>query len=820
MDVHVITIGEGSGAMENNGHVELEVNDVGNSGSHAEDVVSEPYLGMVFDSEDSAKTFYSEYARRSGFSSKAGLHGQFNADGTNMFREFVCSREGLKRRMTESCGAMVRIEQKGQNKWVVTKFVKDHNHSTSVSDKVEKLQPQKHFSSVGRTMPETYKGVGLVPTGVMYISIDGHHVSSENSHKIRNFPAIAAGKTSHSVKNPTSTTYTVRKPIQKKTLGRDAPNLLEYFKKVQAENPGFFYAIQLDEDNRMSNVFWADARSRTAYSHFGDAVTLDTTHRANHYNVPYAPFTGINHHGQMILFGCALLFDDSEASFSWLFKTFLAAMNDNHPISITTDQDRSIQTAVSKVFPQARHCINKRYVLREGHEKLGHVCRMHPYFHYELYNCINLTETIEEFDFSWNSIIDKYELRGHNWLRSLYSSRDQWVPAYFRDSFFAVLSPNQGFEPSFLDGFVNRHTTLPMFFRQYELALERWFEKEIESDFETISTTPVLKTPSPMENQVAKLYTQKIFLKFQEELVETFAYTANRVEEDGENSIFRVEKFEDDQKSYTVTLNHSELRANCSCQMFEFSGILCRHVLTVFTVSNVFTIPSHYILKRWTRDAKSGVALDECGGGDSHAHESLTSRYTNLCREAIRYAEDGAVAMETYDAAMGALREGGKKIAVTKKNIAKVSPTNHRVSGNAGTDKKTHASTSDTSTSPLLWPPNDETTGFNLNDAGAPVQSVADLNLPQTTPTPHKRVDVPPPVHRQRVDVPPPVPHQRDDGPRPVPRRRVDGPSPMPRQRDDSPPPVPLQQDDGTTENMVYQEEPLCFCCFFFLICS
>lgn len=236
--------------------------------------------------------------------------------------------------------------------------------------------------------------------------------------------------------------------------------------------------------------------------------------------------------------------------------------------------------------------------------------------------------------------------------------------------------------------------------------------------------------------------------------------------------------------------------------MFEFSGILCRHVLTVFTVSNVFTIPSHYILKRWTRDAKSGVALDECGGGDSHAHESLTSRYTNLCREAIRYAEDGAVAMETYDAAMGALREGGKKIAVTKKNIAKVSPTNHRVSGNAGTDKKTHASTSDTSTSPLLWPPNDETTGFNLNDAGAPVQSVADLNLPQTTPTP-KRVDVPPPVHRQRVDVPPPVPHQRDDGPRPVPRRRVDGPSPMPRQRDDSPPPVPLQQDDGTTENMV-----------------
>ncbi|KAI5423868.1 hypothetical protein KIW84_030188 [Lathyrus oleraceus] len=159
--------------------------------------------------------------------------------------------------------------QDGQNKWVVTKFVKEHSHSTE--------------------------------------------------------------------------TYALRQPIQKKTLGRDAQSLLEYFKKVQAENLGFFYVIQLDEDDRVSNVFWADARSRTAYSHFGDAVTLDTTHRANQYNVPYAPFTGINHHGQMILFGCALIFDDSEASFGWLFKTFLAAMNERHPLSITTDQDRSMK---------------------------------------------------------------------------------------------------------------------------------------------------------------------------------------------------------------------------------------------------------------------------------------------------------------------------------------------------------------------------------------------------------------------------------------------------------------------------------------------
>ncbi|KAJ1386420.1 Zinc finger, PMZ-type [Sesbania bispinosa] len=629
MDVQVINMGEGSDhrAMTNGGDAEPsegEVNNAGNSGSHVEVGVPEPYLGMKFDSEDAAKTFCNDYARRAGFSSKAGSLGQLKSDGTNMYWEFVCRGEDLKRKLTESCNAMIRIEKKGQSKWFVTKFVKEHNHSMVSHSKVNKLQPRKHFSSVGRTMPDTYQGVGLVPSGVMYISLDGNHMPTENIHGIRNNPAAttaetshpvnihgirnnpaaATAETSHLVKNPVSMNYTVsvKPPIQKRTLGRDARNLLDYFKKIQAENP--------------------------------------------------------------------------------------------------------------------------------GHEKLAHVCHMHPNFQIELYNCINLTETIEEFDSSWNSIISKYELGKNDWLQSLYSARAKWVPAYFRDSFFAVISPNHGFDGFFYD-FVNQQTTLPMFFRQYEQALESWSQKEIEADFETICTSPVLKTPSPMEKQAADLYTRKIFLKFQEELVETFAYTANRFEEDGENSIFRVAKFEDDQKSYIVTLNHSELRANCSCQMFEYSGILCRHVLTVFTVTNVLTLPSHYILKRWTRNAKSGIGSDECAG-ESHGNESLTSRYANLCQEAIRCAEEGAIAVETYEVAVSALREARKKIAVMKRSVAKAVPPSNPVSGTAHDNKKSPTPTSDTT--PLLWPRQDETRRFNLNDAGAPVQSVADLNLPRMAP--------------------------------------------------------------------------------------
>ncbi|XWS71783.1 hypothetical protein CRYUN_Cryun03dG0168300 [Craigia yunnanensis] len=689
---------------------------------------------MEFDSEDAAKIYYDEYARRMGFSSKAGQLSRSKTDGIIVAREFVCGREGLKR-SADSFDAMLRIELKG-DKWVVTKFVKDHSHSVMSTSKVHYLRPRRHFAGAAKIMADSCQGVGIVPSGVMYVSMDGNRVSMDaNNFGVRNTPPAESIR---SVKNIGTPNYAVRPVNRKRTLGSVAQNLLDYFKKMQAENPGFFYAIQLDDDNRMANVFWADARSRAAYMHFGDAVKLDTSYRVNQYRVPFTPFSGMNHHGQTILFGCALLLDDSEASFVWLFKTFLAAMNDRQPVSLITDQDRVIQMAVSQVFPGVRHCINKWHVLREGPEKLAHVCHVHPNFQVELYNCINLTETIEEFELSWSSILEKYNLSAHDWLQSLYSARAQWVPVYFRDSFFAAISPSHGFDGSFFYGYVNQQTTIPMFFRQYEQALENWFEREVEADFDTICTTPVLRTPSPMEKQAANLYTRKIFTKFQEELVETFVYTANRIEGAGAISTFRVAKFEDDNKAYIVTLNYPEMRANCSCQMFQYSGILCRHVLTVFTVTNVLTLPSHYILKRWTRNAKSGVGTDE-RGDELHGQESLTARYNSLCREAIKYAEDGAIARETYNVAIGALKEGGKKVSVAKKNIEKVAPPGSQAIA-AYDDKK--SSTSAPDTAPLLWPQQDEITRrFNLNDTGAPAQSVSDLNLPRMAPVSLHRDD-------------------------------------------------------------------------------
>lgn len=61
----------------------------------------------------------------------------------------------------------------------------------------------------------------------------------------------------------------------------DAEALMEYFDRQQELYPDFFYSCSFDNEGRLLNVFWADARCRAAFKDFGDVVTFDTTYLTN-----------------------------------------------------------------------------------------------------------------------------------------------------------------------------------------------------------------------------------------------------------------------------------------------------------------------------------------------------------------------------------------------------------------------------------------------------------------------------------------------------------------------------------------------------------
>ena len=631
----------------------------------------EPSERMEFDSEQAARIFYNSYARRIGFSTRVSVYQRSRRDGSIICRQIVCSREGFRREGGENrskrqrtvtrvgCKAQMTVKKQNSGKWAVTKLVKEHNHELVPPDKVHCLRSHRHVSGPARSLIDTLQAAGMGPSGVMSVLI-------KESGGINN-----VGFTKVDCQNYMSSS-------RQRTLGSGGQHIFDYLKRMQEDDPGFFCAVQGDSENPTGNIFWADANSRMNYQFFGDTVTFDTAYRTNRYRVPFAPFTGWNHHGQPVLFGCALLLNESESSFVWLFQTWLAAMSGHHPISITTDQDRIIRAAVAQVFPGTRHRFCKWNVLREAQEKLFHVNQSHLTFESEFQRCINLTETIDEFESCWESLLQKYNLMDNEWLQSMYNVRQQWVPVYLRDTFFGEMSITQGSDSinSFFDGYINASTSIQVLIKQYEKAIASRYEKEVKADYDTINTAPVLKTPSPMEKQAANLYTRIIFTQFQEELVETLANPATIIDDGGSEALYRVAKFGEDHKAHFIKFNVFERKASCSCQMFEFSGIICRHILAVFRVTNVLTLPSHYILKRWTRNSKSGVIVDEHTLGlPGSSQESLTARYENLRREAIKYVEEGAASAHIYNVAMDALHEAAKKVYAAKEQVSGITPS-------------------------------------------------------------------------------------------------------------------------------------------------
>ncbi|VVB09574.1 unnamed protein product [Arabis nemorensis] len=453
---------------------------------------------------------------------------------------------------------------------------------------------------------------------------------------------------------------------------RTLEHVLNYLKRAQLENPGFLYAIEEDG----GNVFWADPTCRLNYTYFGDTLVFDTTYRrAKRYQVPFAAFTGFNHHAQPLLFGCALILNESESSFAWLFQTWLQAMSAPPPPSITVEPDRLIQVAVSQVFTHTRLRFSQPLVFRETEEKLAHVFQSHPTFESEFVNCITETDTPAEFEASWDSIIRRYYLEDNDWLQSIYNVRHQWVPVFIRDTFYGELYADEGSNMlnSFFQGFVDASTTMQMLIKQYEKAIDSWREKELKADYEAANSSPIMKTPSPMEKQAASIYTRAAFVKFQEEFVETLANPANRISDSGTRTTYRVAKFGEVHKSHTVNFDSCEMKANCSCQMFEYSGIICRHILAVFRAKNVLTLPSRYLLRRWTKEAKTRGTEEQPVFSNS-CQESLSVSYDSLRQEATKYVEEGAKSIQIYKVAMDALDEAAKKVAAASSKIRGATP--------------------------------------------------------------------------------------------------------------------------------------------------
>ncbi|KAB2610353.1 protein FAR1-RELATED SEQUENCE 5-like [Pyrus ussuriensis x Pyrus communis] len=401
--------------------------------------IIEPTLGMEFTSEDDARNFYNAYAKQTGFSIRVNSYYRSKKDNSIISREFCCSKEGFRREKNakrdsgedvkrrraraitrEGCKALMTVRKRENGRWYVVKLEKDHNHELVTPAMRHFLRSHKQDFDPDKSCSNSFSSPGL--------SLDASADVLADSGSF--------GKMAFAVQSDVN--YIGRGRLS--TFGIDAQSLLGFFKVMQASDPAFYYAIQVDEEERLSSVFWVDTRSRIAYNCFSDVVAFDTTYQVNQYKMPFAPFTGVNHHKHSVLFGCALLADESESTFIWLFTTWLEAMSGRQPGLIITDYDPTISRAVQQVFPQSIHRFCKWHIISKMPKEMGNVYSVTPRtFQVEFDRCINKSETPDEFESAWQMLLDKYSLRESDWLQSLYIDRTLWVPLCTRDTFFAGL---------------------------------------------------------------------------------------------------------------------------------------------------------------------------------------------------------------------------------------------------------------------------------------------------------------------------------------------------------------------------------------------
>ena len=130
----------------------------------------------------------------------------------------------------------------------------------------------------------------------------------------------------------------------------------------------------------------------------------------------------------------------------------------------------------------------------------------------------------------------------------------------------------------------------------------------------------------------AQFYTCKIFRLFEYEFLNSLAIEWKQVDCQDTIDNFEV-KEEDSERVRIIHFDNFNSNISCPCKKFESLGILCCHALWVFNLKNLTKIPSQYILKRWTKEAKKGMMAYEqdnhSSGNDKEAE--IVWRNCMLC---------------------------------------------------------------------------------------------------------------------------------------------------------------------------------------------
>ncbi|KAJ8767698.1 hypothetical protein K2173_020638 [Erythroxylum novogranatense] len=614
-----------------------------------------PYIGQRFATHDAAYEFYSEFAKRCGFSIRRHRTEGKDGIGKGLTRRyFVCHRAGntpvktsndnkpQRNRKSSRCGcqAYMRISKTtelGTPEWRVTGFVNHHNHELLEPNQVRFLPAYRTISEVDKSRILMFAKTGISVQQMMRL------MELEKCVEPGYLPF-----TEKDVRN-------LLQSFRKLDPGEETIDLLRMCRNNKEKDPNFKFECTLDGNNRLENIAWSYASSIQSYEIFGDAVVFDTTHRLTAFDMPVGIWVGMNNYGMPCFFGCVLLREENLRSLSWALKAFLGFMNGKAPQTILTDQNMCLKEAIGMEMPSTKHALCIWMIVAKFPSWFNAVLGERYNEWKSEFHRLYVLESIDDFELGWRDMVNSFGLNTNRHIANLYALRTLWALPYLRSYFFAGMTAANHSKAinGFIQRFLSAQTRLAHFVEQVAVAVDFKDQAAEQQTMQQNLHNICLKTGAPMESHAAAILTPYAFSKLQEQLVLAAHYASFQME-DG----FLVRhhtKLEGGRKVYWVP---REGIISCSCHQFEFSGILCRHALRVLSTGNCFQIPERYLPIRWRRISTSPSKYIQSSTNDHGERiQLLQNMVSNLITEATKSRPRLDIAIEQVSILLSRIRE-------------------------------------------------------------------------------------------------------------------------------------------------------------------
>ncbi|KAG9459565.1 hypothetical protein H6P81_004073 [Aristolochia fimbriata] len=556
-----------------------------------------PFIGQRFVSQDAAYEFYCSFAKQCGFSIRR--HRTRGKDGVGRGitrRDFTCHRGGYpqikpsdesklqRNRKSSRCGcqAYMRIVKRADfdvPEWRITGFSNVHNHELLKSNEVRLLPAYCTISADDKSRICMFAKAGMSVRQMLRL------MELEKGVKLGCLPF-----TEIDVRN-------LLQSFRNVDRDNDAIDLLTMCKKLKDEDPNFKYDFKIDAHNRLEHIAWSYASSVRLYETFGDAVVFDTTHRVEPYDMLLGIWIGVDNHGMNCFFGCVLLRDENMQSFSWALKTFLGFMKGKAPQTLLTDQNMWLKEAIAIEMSSTKHAFCIWHIISKFSDWFS-VLLGSQYDNWKVeFHRLYKMETVDDFEVGWREMVNAYGLHSNRHIVSLYALRTFWALPYLRCYFFAGMNSTFQSESitAFIQRFLSAQSQLDNFVEQVAVIVDFRDQAGAKQKMQRKLHKVCLKTGSPIESHAATVLTPYAFCKLQEELVLAPQFASFQMED---GSFLVRHHTQIDGGCKVIWIPRDEI-INCSCHQFEFSGILCKHVLRVLSTNNCFHIPDQYLPLRW-----------------------------------------------------------------------------------------------------------------------------------------------------------------------------------------------------------------------------